>query len=167
MNRFILQLASAALQQSRRAPLHYQAFPHSLIWTPPSCQADSHVMRSRVSAAVLYPALSCKPEPAGPDGIRQERPHLSHALWGARLCSGLRSCGPTCLAITLNQPQQPTSSTSMRRAMPASRSRGLVDKPDRVQGSPMPFAPSCLQQPPLQRWWAGGPESLSATALAP
>jgi len=31
-------------------------------------------------AAVLYPALSCRPKPAGPDGIRQERPHLGHVL---------------------------------------------------------------------------------------
>ena len=55
---------------------------------------------NEVLAAVLYPASSCKPKPAGPDGIRQERPHLGHALLSTRLCSGLRSCGPTCLAIT-------------------------------------------------------------------
>jgi len=36
--------------------------------------------RNEVLAAVLYPASSCKPKPAGPDGIRQERPHLGHAL---------------------------------------------------------------------------------------
>jgi len=41
-----------------------------------------------VLAAVLYPASSCKPKPAGTDGICQERPHLGHALLSARLCSG-------------------------------------------------------------------------------
>ena len=73
--------------------------------------SDVVVMFNKVLAAVFYPALrQTELQSAGPDGIRQEHPHLHGALKCARIYSGLRSCGPTCLAITLNQPQQPIGS---------------------------------------------------------
>jgi len=37
---------------------------------------------------------------AGPDGFRQERPHLHPRAASAVHISGLRSCGPTRFAIT-------------------------------------------------------------------
>ena len=37
-------------------------------------------MFNEVQVAVLYPALSCRTKPAGPDGIRRERPHLLSVL---------------------------------------------------------------------------------------
>ena len=37
-------------------------------------------MFNEVQVAVLYPALSCRTKPAGPDGIRRECPHLLSVL---------------------------------------------------------------------------------------
>ena len=48
-----------------------------LIWTPPGLARDISCLVKLKSAAVLYPALlQTVFKSAGPDGIRQERPHL-------------------------------------------------------------------------------------------
>ena len=97
-----------------------------------------------VSAAVLYPALSCKPEPAGPDGIRRERPHLSHALEAhgrVQVCVlAVRPVSPS----QLNQPQQPTDASTFPLPTLASRSRSLSGTPGLAPELPTQFEQSYM-----------------------
>lgn len=111
-------VAVAVLKASNEAVLldgHLcAAFSHSLIWTPPVCRAESRIMAPQGTGSSPISGLSVQAEACGPCGIRQERPHRGHALRGARVCSGLRSCGPTCLTITLKS----IPATNLRRWLP-------------------------------------------------
>ncbi len=57
--------------------------PIVLIWTPPVWQ-EIYNVGVKDLAAVLYPACIADQKPAGPDGIRRERPHLPKVLEGLR-----------------------------------------------------------------------------------
>jgi hypothetical protein len=70
------------------------------------CKFDLHAMFKRGIGCGLISGLSCRPKPAGPDGIRQERPHLGHA----HLVQGcVQVCAPAVRPVSpshVNQPQQ-------------------------------------------------------------
>ena len=73
----------------------------------PVCQIDLNVMLERGTGCSLISGLWCKPKPAGPDGMRQERPHLGHA----HVVQGcVQVCVPAVLPVSPshgNRPQQP------------------------------------------------------------
>lgn len=79
-----------------------------LIWTPPVWQAmfDLGVQGSSCS---LISGLWCRPESAGPDGIRRGSPHLLLVLGGLAFIQALLPRGPTYNAINRISPTQPIS----------------------------------------------------------
>jgi len=83
------------------------SFHTALYGHRPVCQADLDVILKRGTGCSLISGLWCKPKPAGPDGIRQERPHLGRA----RVVQGcVQVCVPAVRPVSpshVNQPQQP------------------------------------------------------------
>ena len=94
---------------------------------------------------------------AGPDGIRQERPHLLPRAFSTVHISGSRSCGPTCRAIT--HLSSCATLCSQVLAIPLkNRSRAMRRQPhssgricSRAPGLPTPYAPSCWPMRPQPR----------------
>ena len=91
--------------------------------------------------------LRAGPQPAGPDGIRQERPHLGHVLFRhtpvfrfAFLRSDL-SCHHS--VINLSNLSVHRYSVQGMFTTPASHSRSLSDTPDRAPELPTRCVPSC------------------------
>ena len=91
-------------------------------------------------------------EAAGPDGIRQERPHLGHVL-EAQDC--VQVCVPAVRPVSpshLNQPKQPTSSSTLQSAHAAMQvccSHDALRTEFRERGSPRRFSPFCSPWPLL------------------
>ena len=72
----------------------------------PICKGDG-VRMVKGSAAVLYPALSCRRKPAGPDGIRRERPYLVDALAAQDIIQVYVPAVRPVVPSSLHQPTQP------------------------------------------------------------